>query len=223
MILNSRIGRYLYRRLRPTYRRLHSFLICMLLGSVLASCALMSRERKPEPEAPEVSEDAREILSEEQIALSQLRGTVNSEIALSEATRGAQTNLVRYDHPYYHVSFEIFPDGEGNFSSSVAETGQSLTPWSGTVIIRKVKVSTRFHRNRADAAADENLIRDEGVERRRYQYQNGRWVLQHSVFEVTRTEVLEGDLWVAPVEPVTRFADEERGIVSNWIQRIFRR
>lgn len=108
----------------------------------------------------------------------------------------AQPDLVS-ERPYHYKLYAQYPEGLDSFEFDLLEQESRTTPMLAEVTIEKVRFSTRLHRNRNEAAADEAFFRDTGTETVTFEMRNGRWRRTGSLFVADRTEEYVNGEWVA--------------------------
>jgi hypothetical protein len=111
--------------------------------------------------------------------------------------------------------------GEPEFS--INETESTVKPYEATVTVRKARFTTKYHTSRSACARDKEFIRDIGMQTDAYVYENGKWTLMHSLFEVEKTSVLRGDAWTDVTGKADRTVEDERESVFGRVGAFFRR
>jgi len=187
-------------------------LFAVVLSMIVATgCGHSSDKAKIDPlltqPAPEATEDL----------VDTLRGEIRKRIEISERTIAEDKQDVIHRAPYWYKEYAEYPDGSSTFEVETAKTESRTAPMTAVVTLNKVRFSTRLHRERSEAVADENFLRDTGTERLSLEYRNGRWILNGGTYVAERSEELIAGQWVPVEETVTRtVAAEEK---PGWFSR----
>lgn len=142
---------------------------------------------------------------------------------LSEAEDGERSRL-RGRKPHFYKEYSAYPDGDRAFELELQEMESRTSPLRGQVTARKVRSSTRVHRNREVARADSKFLRETGTETTTYELRNGKWQRVGSLFVAERTEELVDGEWVAyrrREPPVAMKAGGEKGRIGrtwDWVR-----
>lgn len=115
----------------------------------------------------------------------------------------AQPELLS-ERPYHYKVYAQYPEGLESFEIDLLEQESRTTPMLAEVTIEKIRFSTRLHRDRNEAAADETFYRDTGTETVTFELRNGRWRRSGSLFVADRTEEYVNGQWVAVQAPPPR-------------------
>lgn len=153
--------------------------------------------------------------AEEQTAdrVEALRAEVRKRIEINARTMPEQKDRVQYRAPYWFKEYAQYTGGSDSFEVETSNTESRTAPMTATVQVDRLRFSTRLHRERKEAVADDNFLRDTGSERLNYELRNGRWILNGSTFVADKSEELVGGEWV-PVEETqqrTVAAEEKPG------------
>jgi len=116
-----------------------------------------------------------------------------------------------FRRPYFFKEYSVYPDGADEFDADIRETESRTAPVVANVTLEKQRFATRLHRKRAEAAADENFLRDTGVETMTFEWRGGQWKRVGTLFVAEKTEEYVNGEWVPPQEEIQRtVAEEER-------------
>ena len=178
---------------------------------VSAGCGHGSDRAPIDPSLTQPSPDAAEDLT------ASLRAEVRKRIEISQRTLSEDKQEVIHRAPYWYKEYAEFPDGSDTFEVETAKTESRTAPMTAVVTLNKVRFSTRLHRDRAEAVADENFLRDTGTERLNLENRNGRWILNGGTYVAERSEELIAGQWVPVEESTVRtVATEEK---PGWFGR----
>lgn len=146
-----------------------------------------------------------------------LRNEVRKRIEINNRTLAESKQEVIHRAPYWYKEYAEFPKGSDTFEVETANTESRTAPMTAVVTLDKVRYSTRLHRERSEAVADDNFLRDTGVERVSFEYRNGRWILNGGTYVAERSEELIAGQWVPVQETLQRtVAAEEK---PGWFSR----
>ena len=137
------------------------------------------------------------------------RKTVQRYIESAQRERLAEDQKIIRRRPYFLKEYAEFPQGSDVFEYEITETESRTAPYVAEADVPKVRFSTRLHRDRADAADDDNYLRDTGTETVSYEYRNGRWARLGSLFVADTSEEKVGGAWVPVTEEAERTVPEE--------------
>lgn len=189
-----------------------------LLPLALAACAIFGRSGGGSG-TPIALEDV------EQTPISERREEIR-RIAQREfeeaAGSGPRNSEVLQQRPYFFKEYVEFPEGTDNFRLEIRELESQAVPYAAEAAIDQVRYTTRFHRSREEAIADDNFLRDTGTLNVTYEWRNGQWRRVASFFVADRTEELVDGQWVQVEKPPQRAVPEERGD-EGWFNRTMRR
>jgi hypothetical protein len=184
-----------------------------MVALATASCARLGlddwrwgRGDKSEPAAAAVEAPAAPVVSEaDREAL--LREAVREHVA---ANSGDQAKLVRR-RPYFYKEYSVYPGGAEAARVNITETDSRLKPYIASVELDKQRFATRLHRERGEAEADNDFLRDTGTEKLSYEWRGGHWERAGSFFTAGVTEQQVNGQWEAlpPTEKRTVAAEEE--------------
>lgn len=146
-----------------------------------------------------------------------LRAEVRKRIEINARTLNEQKARLQYRAPYWFKEYAEYTGGSNDFEVQTSTTESRTAPMTASVEIDRLRFSTRLHRERKEAAADDNFLRDTGSESLSYEFRNGRWHLNGSTFVADKSEELVAGEWV-PVEETQQrtVAEEEK---PGWFTR----
>ena len=133
-----------------------------------------------------------------------LRELVRNELSANEARSGSASAELVARRPYYFREYAEYRGASGDFELDFRERDSRTAPYAAEVAYDKLRYSTRLHRNREQARADSNFLRDTGRETVSYEMRNGEWRKVGSFFVADRTEEQVDGEWVAVNESVLR-------------------
>jgi len=195
--------------------------VAVLAISLLTNSCMTRRARVVTTQLGE--DEPAGTLAAQNRALDKLKAAVQEEIASAERTRVGDEKRIRSTPPYFYKRFELYPASLGQPEFSIKETASTLKPYEAAVTARKARFTTKYHASRYTCARDEEFIRDIGKQTDTYVYENGKWTLMHSLFEVEQTSVLRGDTWADVTGTVDRMGDTERLSFFGRVGAFFRR
>jgi len=149
-----------------------------------------------------------------EMAESDLRSLAAKDIA---AAAREDRNAVHRLRPYYFKRYSEYPSPE-EIEVDIAEKDSQTSPYLAEVVIPKVRYATRLHRNRDDAAADQNYFRNTGSETISYEFRNGRWLRLGSLFHATKVEENVNGEWLPLREEVKQTLSESQQ-EQGWFSR----
>jgi hypothetical protein len=136
---------------------------------------------------------------------------------------GDQARMVRR-RPYYFKEYSVYSSTADTARVNVTETDSRLKPYVATVELDKQRFSTHLHRDRDEAEADQNFLRDTGTERLSYEWTGASWVKSGSLFVAATVEEQVNGQWqpVQETEKRTVAAEEEQsqGILKRALSLI---
>lgn len=210
-----------------TMRRMVCGLGLVLVALATASCARFGlgdlwpggRDKEapgPQAQAPAGSEAApAPVAASEADREALLRQAIAEHIA---ANSGDETRMVRR-RPYFYKEYSVYSEGPDAARVTVTETDSRLTPYLASVEIDKQRFATRLHRERDEAVADRNFLRDTGTETLSYEWRGGHWEKVGSLFVAGATEEQINGQWVAVQEPEQRTVaaeeEESQGLLGR--------
>ena len=183
--------------------RLHSILRCALFGVMLVSltaCGHLGHKSKAPASSDTATAQAPAPASPEEQkaeAESRLRAVVKTRIEAAGAGQAEAKNRLERRNPYYFKQYDVYPDNADNAKIDVQKNESLTAPFLADVKVNKIRFSTRLHRNREEAASDQNFLRDTGVETQTYQYRNGKWNRIATLYVADKTEENVNGEWVA--------------------------
>ncbi|UCD56862.1 MAG: hypothetical protein JSV16_13725 [Candidatus Hydrogenedentota bacterium] len=192
----------------------------ILLLALLAGCSSANKPRIPTNPDPlirgELTEDkARRAL----------------EMKLAKEINFLEQNRVRYekqvvavpsgDITYYYKYYDEFPEGAENKSITIIPTETFSPSYKAEAKYRKVRYQTRYTKSKSRAAADNDFIRDEGMQKNIYEFNGKTWQLKSSVFEVIKSSVYREDQWVASRGRIRRVEEEKPEYFVDKVRTLF--
>ncbi len=139
------------------------------------------------------------------------------------AARGEDAEArVRYSSPYYFQEFLTFPGGLDSVHTDILPRQSRTVPYTATVRVPAVRHSTRLHRFRETAEADQPVFRDVGYKTLSYEVRNAQWVRQSAMFFSERTEVYADGQWQTASGRVVRTIPEQEAMAEGWFRRTIR-
>jgi hypothetical protein len=141
--------------------------------------------------------------------------------AYIQQTSGDQNRLIRR-RPYYYKEYSVYPGGAESAELNITETDSQLTPYIATVRLEKQRYATRLHRDRDEAVADTNFIRDTGTQTLHYEWRGNRWVPGDSLFVAQVSEEQVNGQWTPRDETAERtVAAEEEQAEGGILNRVW--
>ena len=122
---------------------------------------------------------------------------------------------------YYFKYYDEFPEGFEGISVTASPTGTFAPSYTAEAKFRKVRYQTRYSKSKRKAAADDDYVRDEGVQKNAYNFDGNTWRLRNSIFEVTKTSVFREDQWVATHGRIRRVEEEKPEYFVDKLQTLF--
>ena len=164
----------------------------------------------------------RETTTEPVVAAAQGNYEAELDVAVREFLQQeerAEPELVS-ERPYHYKVYANYPEGLDSYEVDLLEQESLTTPMLAEVTIDKVRFSTRLHRDRQAALADEAFYRDTGTETIAFELRNGQWRRTGSLFVADRTEEYVNGEWVAVQAPPPRTVpgeEQQEGIFRRWL------
>ena len=209
----------------PIKLSIRHVLVAALVVALLSSSCAARRATLPGTQAEEEEREPAGILSGRSRALDELKRATAEQMETAQRRRLEDESTIRSAPPYFYKRFDLYPAGEDKPEIRLKETGSSLKPYEANVAIGKARFTTKYHTSRAACARDKEFIRDIGTQTDTYVYENGRWNLIYSLFEVEKTSALHGDRWedvTGKVERIAQDGDESFfGKVAGFFRDIF--
>lgn len=143
----------------------------------------------------------------------QLRALVRRHIETASRSQQEAEADVLHRRPYYYKEYSVYPDGADTFEVDIQETESRTVPYVADVRIAKLRYATRLHRERREAEADTNFLRDTGEETLTFEWRGGAWKRVGALYVAEKTEESVNGEWVTPREEVQRTvaSEEEPG------------
>jgi hypothetical protein len=185
-------------------RRIPVTMCLMLLApALLSSCALW-RGGPGSPERGPGDTETRVGATTDRAQLeSRLRDLVAQRVQhLESSAQGGEGGLV-YRNPFWLREYVEYPRGTADIQIEIRETQSQTSPFVGTARLDKRRFATKMYRRQDEALADNNYLRDTGVEVLTYEFRHGRWVRIGALFTAEVTERRDGGTWIQ-VEPEVR-------------------
>ncbi len=190
------------------------------VAALVTGCAVFKRGGG-EQEAVTIAEVADPIPASEHEA--RLRAQVEGALEREQGDSGPGSAEVIARRPYYYREYAEFPSGTTAFDLAFNERDSRTSPYAAEVSYDKVRYSTRLHRSREDARADQNFLRDTGSETVSYEFRSGEWRKIGSLFVADRTEELVNGEWTQVNETVERTIAGEEPSDQGWFDRTMNR
>ena len=178
----------------------------LIIVAIAGGCASKGGDKGSEPSV-DVSASADADREAE------LRQLVKRHIETAQRTQDEREAELIRRHPYFYKEYGVYPGGSDNYEVDIQESELRTVPYLANVRIEKMRYATRFHRNRNEAAADSNFLRDTGVETLSYQWRGNAWKRVGALFVAEKTEENVNGEWVPPQEEIKRTVaqEEEKG------------
>lgn len=188
-------------------RTLHVAVLCLLLAGIPSACSRWgSNEGAYRVAAGDPSASPETLRA-------QLEGLMQQYIE-SEGRRQAQAKeSLQEKRPYYFKEYAAYPGQPPQIDIQLRESESRSAPYVADVSVDKVRFATRLHRNRTDARADNNFLRDTGTETITFELRSGHWTRIGTLFVADKTEEYINGEWVPTREEVVRTVstEEEKG------------
>jgi hypothetical protein len=115
--------------------------------------------------------------------------------------------------PYYFKEYSVYPGESPRVDIELRESESRSAPYVADVSVEKTRFATRLHRNRTEARADGNFLRDTGTETITFELRSGHWTRVGTLFVADKTEEYINGEWVPTREEAMRTvaADDEPG------------
>ncbi len=150
----------------------------------------------------------------------QLRELVQRRRIQAAHSREENQQEVKRKPPYFYKEYGVYPESD-DVRIEIQETESRSYPVRASVVVPKIRYSTRLHRGRDTALRDTTFVRDTGSETQEYSLRNGRWVSLGNTFVAERSEVQVNGEWVPVREEDqvrTTPEDDDRG---GWFSRVW--
>jgi hypothetical protein len=123
--------------------------------------------------------------------------------------------------PYYSKEYSIYPGGVESAEIGITETDSRLRPYVATVKLERQRYTTRLHRERGEAEADADFIRETGTETLTYEWRGNDWMKVGSLFVAQLSEQQVDGQW-APIQETEKrtVATEEEAAEGGWFSRM---
>ena len=157
---------------------------------------------------------------DDQTASDLLRKYVDDFIETANQTYKNDQTLLRSARPYYYRVSEFYPKGAGQYRSSVRRLPGNRAQFEAVVALPCQRTMTRYHRSRAAANKDEQLIREDGTLNAVLTLTGREWRVEYSYFEPTVTKTFTNGEWVETPFVADRFVEDKPGIfrrMFGWI------
>jgi hypothetical protein len=122
---------------------------------------------------------------------------------------------------YFYKYYDEFPEGPQGITVTITPTNTLSPPYTAEAKCRKIRYQTRFSKTRSKAGADDDFIRDEGIQKNSYKFDGSVWRMKSSIFEVTKTSVHKEDQWVASQGRVKRVEEEKPEYFIDKVRTLF--
>lgn len=148
----------------------------------------------------------------------QLRDLVKRRRIQEAHARDENRDDVKRDNPYFYKEYADYPDGE-NIEIQFQETESKASPLLASVVLPKIRYSTRLHRERQSAVMDTNFFRDTGYETQEYALRNGRWVSLGNTFVAESSEQQVNGVWEPVREEIEERTTPATESGGGWLKR----
>lgn len=189
--------------------------LVLIAGSVMPmGCASRRGEYVP----PAMSEPVgRDDTSQRE---AQLRELVQRRRIQEAHSREENQQEVKRKAPYFYKEYGVYPETD-DIKIEIQETESRSYPVRASVVVPKVRYSTRLHRGRDDALRDTTFVRDTGSETQEYSLRNGRWVSLGNTFVAERSEVQVNGEWLPVREEDEVRSTPEEDDRGGWFSRVW--
>ena len=192
----------------------------ILLVGLAAGCASTNKPRLPDNPDPAVRGE---------LTAEKARGALRMKLAKQmkyleenrERFRKQVTQVPSGSDTYYYKYYDDFPEGPINAKLTVTPTETFSPVYEAEAKYRKVRYQTRYTKSRNRAGADDDFIRDEGIQKEIYKFDGQKWQLMSSVFEVITTSVYEEDGWTASRGRIRRVEEEKPEPFVDKVRSLF--
>ena len=134
----------------------------------------------------------------------QLRAIVDDKMETAKRQAGAGKNDLIAKDPYYYKEYSEYPGTAADADITLRESESRSAPYIADVRMPKIRYATRLNRNKSDARADSNFLRDTGTETVTYEMRGGYWIKVGTLFVADKTEESVNGEWVPTQEEVRR-------------------
>ena len=139
----------------------------------------------------------------------------------SERYKKRVVSLPAGEAKYHYKYYERFPEGPEGLDIEVTHLETFAPSYKAIVKYRKIKYQTRYTKSANRAAKDNSFIRDEGIQKERYEFDGANWDLKSSIFEVRKTSVYSEDRWRATHGRIRRAEEEKPELFVDKVRNLF--
>jgi hypothetical protein len=125
------------------------------------------------------------------------------------------------DSTYHYKYYDEFPEGPEKIKISIVPTDKFSPTYKAEAKYRKVRYQTRYTRSSGKAAADDDFIRDEGIQEDTFEFDGEKWRLKNSIFEVFKTSVYRKDQWMVSRGRLRRVEEEKPELFVDKVRTLF--
>ena len=203
-----------------SYRAITTFIACAVFAASFTGCTWAKDrwgKKSDQTEAPVVEAQAGDAES----AKTELQGVIDNYVRAESSVTEERKNRIVFKSPYYFREYSEYPDGSGNATIQFRETDSKTAPYSADVKLKKNRYATRLHRERADALADANFLRDMGEETVTFELHSGKWRKAGSLYFAEKTEEFVNGEWVPATEKIERTVASEEESGQSWFGKVW--
>ena len=203
----------------PQKAGIRTFLTVVLIVLV-AGCSSVQMSRLPDNPDPLLEGEAtKESVGDalEMKVAKQMRYLEQNKEKFKKQVVSLPSGNTRYHFKYY----DEFPEGPERVDITIAPLEKISPLYRGEVKYRKIRYQTRLATSSGKAVADDDFIRDEGVQKEIYEFDGSVWRLKSSIFEVRKTSVYSEDKWRAARGRIRRVEEEEPELFVDKIRNVF--
>ncbi len=193
--------------------------VVLLLGLAIG-CSSANKARIPNNPDPIIKGDLTEDKAQRALEM-KLAKQIEFLDQNSERYKDQVVALPSGDVTYYYKYYDMFPQGPDNVTITITPTDTFRPPYKAEARYRKVRQQTRYSRSKGRAAADTDFIRDEGIQKDVYVFDDGKWNLKSSTFDVTKTSVFRGDEWTVAQGRIRRVEEEKPEYFVDKLRTLF--
>ncbi len=203
-----------------TRRFVVGFFSVLFLAALLAGCSSARKSRGPGNPDPLI----KGVVTEEKAALAlEMKLTKQFEYLEqnSEKFKSRVVSSPSSDVNYHYKYYDEFPEGIEGLDIEVKALETFSPSYVGNVEYRKIRYQTRYTNSKSRASKDKKFIRDEGVQRETHEFDQGKWSLKSSIFEVRNTSVYGEDRWRATRGRIRRVEEEKPDLFVDRVRNLF--
>jgi hypothetical protein len=202
------------------FRKVKLRIVMMILPLGLVMSCASTDLRIPKNPDPIIKGDITQEKAEIALRM-KLRKQMDFLEANKEQYRKQIVKIPSGQESYYYKYYDEFPGDREDVIITIVPTGEFSPMYRADVKYHKVRYQTRYTKSDSGAKADNDFIRDQGMQNEQYEFDREVWQLKNSTFEVTKTSVYDNNKWTASQKRIRRVEDDKPELFVDKVRTLF--